>query len=130
MKQNNGANAKVVVCKFLELQGKGSNIPSSQFGRHMVYAKRLLELYELEDILYALELYKTKMYSLGYLTEDNMKRAVYKREADKLKHMTVTSVKECSNAEERAERNRNKLERLSNQSFFGKRNTFDLLKDS
>lgn len=123
MKQNKSTDAKTIVFTFFELANKrAENVP-----KHMVFAKRLLENYSLEDILFALEVYKDKMYSLGFLTQENMNKALYKREAEKQKQMSV--FKSDKEVKDVAERNRKKLERISNEPRFGKGYSFDMLKE-
>lgn len=98
----------------------------------MVQAKRLLEKYDLEDIYYALELYKDKMYSLGYLNERNMNEAIYKRtvEVQKEQMKELSQSRDKESVEQLAKRNKDKLERISCKSRFGTQYSFDMLKDS
>lgn len=116
---NKGTDAHQVVSTFMN----ESSVEKSNFPRHMVQAKRLLEKHNLEDVLYALKMYGSKMYSLGYLSDERMLSAIAKRQQEQL----VSATERFNGGEDIAERNQGKLQRLYSQSRFGERNTFDLL---
>lgn len=90
-------------------------------GYQMKIAKDLVERYTDEQLLFALELFKGKMYSLGFLNEKNMGYAINKM------HDTIQINYEVGG--NIAERNRAKLQRFTYESRFGEGHYFDLLKE-
>lgn len=116
---NQGTDAKEIVFTFFELTNQKPN----QVPRYMAHAKRLLNKYTKEDILYAIEMNRDKMYSLGFLTEENMGKAIVQRSNRKTYDLMQTG------GESVAERNRAKLQRVSNQSRLGERDIVDLFKE-
>lgn len=104
---NKGSDAHQIVCKFIEASGVGK----TNFPRHMAQAKRLLDSYKLEDILYALDVYGKKMYSLGFLTEDKILSARGKRLQEE-----VASEQLVTRGEDVAERNKARLQRIHHKS--------------
>ena len=90
-------------------------------GYQMIIAKNLVERYTDEQLIYAIELFKGKMYSLGFLNEKNMGYVI-----NKMKDTIQINYEVGGDI---AERNRAKLQRFTNQSRLGEGYYLDLLEE-
>lgn len=110
--------AKELCSHFFNQSGTGwRDVPFQ-----MKIAKELVERYQDEDLLYALDYYKDKMYSLGFLSPKNMVIAIEKRKS-------TARIQYEVGEENIAERNRIKLQNAFGQSREREGYYFDMLKE-
>lgn len=110
--------AKELCTHFFDQAGTGwKDVPFQ-----MKIAKELTQRYQDQDLLYALEYYKDKMYSLGFLSPKNMAVAIEKRKS-------TAQIQYEVGEENIAERNRTKLQNASSQSREREGYYFDMLKE-
>lgn len=101
--------AKELVGRFFDLRDEGwRDVPLQ-----MKFAKGLVQKYTDEQLIMALELYYTQMYSLAFLNERNMGRAIEKCKSKVNINYEVGG--------DIAERNRNKLQKFTYESRFRER---------
>lgn len=109
--------AKELVSRFSSLQPEGWK----DYAYQMKIAKDLVSTYEDEELIYALQLYKDKIYSLGFLNETNMIRVKQKlKDTVQIKYEVGGDI---------AQRNRNKLQRFTPVTRFREGTYFDMLKE-
>ena len=135
-KQANGTHAKDIAIHFLDLTTDGRYTPSV-VARTINTAKSLLKSgYTKEEIIscidYAVNVKRVKMYSIGYIsvTIHDLIKEVQKLQAKqriKVTEFTERSAEQVD--EESSKRNREKAQRNSLQSRFGKKFNFDMLKE-
>lgn len=110
--------AKELCTHFFNQSGTGwKDVPFQ-----MKIAGELTRRYQDEDLLLALEYYKDKMYSLGFLSPKNMAIVIEKRKSN-------INIQYEVGEEEIGERNRTKLQNAFSKSREREGHYFDMLKE-